>query len=451
MSTSITLQDLVQFPLPGTNAPANLQFSPDGRWLSYLHSQDNSLVRQLLGYDLQTGQSQLLVQPPDGGNTDDTISREEALRRERLRQREFGITQYDWSARGQLLIPLRGSLYVQDGADQPLRLLVEGQPAPCLDPHFSPDGRWVAYVQDAELYVVPSAGGTPTQITHGARGTGKTNGLADYIAQEEFSRGRGFWWSPDSQWLAFAEVDETHIPAYPILHLGKESVGEESQEWHRYPFAGAANAIVRLGVVSREGGPVVWQALGDNPDFYLGRVHWLANGRLAAQRLNRAQTELHLLVFDPQTGADRLLLQEQSDVWVNLNHLFRALPDGRFLWGSERTGFQHLYLYDADGRLIRPLTAGEWLVEAVLAVDTKAGMVYFSATEASPLQTQVYAVSLAGGAVRPLTHQPGMHQVVMDVGHGRFAAVHHQLNQPPIVRLHTLGDGQETADRKSVV
>src|SRR5690606_22270114 len=124
-------------------------------------------------------------QPPDGGNTDSTISREEALRRERLRQREFGVTEYHWSPAGQqLLLPLRGSLYIQDepGSQRPLRLLVAGTPHPCLDPHFSPDGQWVAYVQDAELYVVPVAGGQPQQITSGARGSGKTNGLAEYIA-----------------------------------------------------------------------------------------------------------------------------------------------------------------------------------------------------------------------------------------------------------------------------
>ena len=98
-----------------------------------------------------------------------------------------------------LLIPLQGALYVQDGEGAPLREIVPSGQHPALDPQLSPDGAWVAYVQDAELYVVSADGGAPRQMTDGARGTGKTHGLAEYIAQEEMGRSHGFWWSPDSR------------------------------------------------------------------------------------------------------------------------------------------------------------------------------------------------------------------------------------------------------------
>ena len=97
----------------------------------------------------------------------------------------------------------------------------------------------------------PPAGGEPQQITSGARGTGKTNGLAEYIAQEELARRHGYWWSPDSQKLAFVEVDETHIPIYRIMHQGKDAVSDAAQEDHRYPFAGMPNARAILSAVRK--------------------------------------------------------------------------------------------------------------------------------------------------------------------------------------------------------
>lgn len=438
----LTLEETIKFPLPGMNAPGMLRFSPDGRAITYLYSPDSSLTRQLYAYDLETGTARLLITPPDGGATDDNIPLAEALRRERLRQREFGVTSYAWAGDGRtLLIPLRGSLYVKDMPDGELRLLVEGSKSPILDPQFSPDGQWAAYARDGEIYIAPVSGGEPRQITFGARETGKTHGLAEYIAQEELARRRGYWWSPDGRFIAFTEVDERHIPVYPIVHQGKEGSGRPFVEEHRYPFAGEANAIVRLAVISIDGGEPVWLDLGDNTDVYLARVNWLPDGRLAAQILNRAQDQLDLLRFDPQTGEKTLLLRETSEVWINLHKMFRPLKDGRFLWASERSGFMHLYLHDEAGKLVRPLTQGDWLVEEIVSVDEKAGIVYFTATHPDPRERHLYAVSLDGGEIRPLTPEPGLHAIVANRQKTQFLDVWHNLNRPPTVTLRSLADG----------
>ncbi|MEZ4590091.1 MAG: DPP IV N-terminal domain-containing protein [Chloroflexota bacterium] len=287
----LDLNDIVQFPLPGMNVPGSLTFSPDGRFLTYLFSSDGGLVRQLYAYDFSAGTARLLIAPSEQSGSEENLSLEEKLRRERLRQRELGITRYEWAPKtGQMLVPQPDGLYIFAGEDEGLRPLLTNPAKPIQDPHFSPDGQWLAFVQDAELYVLPTAGGEPQQITGGARGTGKTNGLAEYIAQEELGRRRGYWWSPDSQKLAFVEVDETHIPVYRIVHQGKDAVGDGAQEDHRYPFVGMPNAKVRLGVVGRDGGAVQWLDLGDDDYIYLARVKWLPNGRLTAQILNREQT-----------------------------------------------------------------------------------------------------------------------------------------------------------------
>jgi dipeptidyl-peptidase-4 len=426
--------------------PGAIAWSPDDRLITYLHSPDRGLTRQLYAFDPASGEHHVLLAPTDGGATEQNISLEEQLRRERMRQRELGVTQYAWARRtNRLLVPLRGDIYIQDGMGAPLRKIVDSNGVPALNPQLSPDGASVAYVQDAELYVVSAEGGEPRQLTSGARGTGITHGLAEYVAQEEMARSAGFWWSQDSAWLAFEEADETHIPIYRIMHQGKDATGANAQEVHRYPFAGAPNAKVRLGVVPASGGDPVWMDLGANPDIYLARVQWLPDGSLSAQIENREQTTLDLLRFDPRTGERSRLLQETNDVWINLHHMFRPLKSGShagsFIWASERDGFQHLYLYDQDGRLIRQLTRGEWMVESIAGVDEQRGLAYFTATSESPLETHLYAVALEGGEPRKITGAAGKHAVVLDHNNTRFVDTHDSLGQPPTITLRALEDG----------
>jgi dipeptidyl-peptidase-4 len=442
--TSEFVQAVARYPLPGMAIPSDIAFSPDDAFITYLYSAARDLVNQLYAFDPETGESRLVLDPRDRGYTEENVTPEEALRRERQRQRALGVTHYAWAKdQNRVLLPLQGRVFIKDmpafdHGDAPLREVAWDADAPALDPHFSPDGQWIAYVQDAELYVAAIGGGPARQLTHGARGSGKTHGLAEYIAQEEMGRSRGFWWSPSGQYLAFTEVDETHIPLYRIVHQGKETVSEET---HRYPFAGAPNAKVRLGVVSVQGGEPVWMDLGDE-DLYLARVQWLPDGTLCAQLENRAQTELDLVCFDPATGCRRSLLHEESDVWINLHDMFRPLDEGGFIWISERTGFRHLYLYDAQGCLVRPLTQGVWIVDAIVGVDQARALVYFTATRASPLERHLYVVSFSGDGVRQITQSPGMHQVVVDHGYRRFVDTYHALDHPPTVTLRALETGE---------
>lgn len=442
------IEAVAKYPLPGMAFPGAFAFSPDDKLITYLFSPEKSLTRQLYGFDPETGQQSLLVTPPEGGTTEEKLSLEEALRRERQRQRELGVTHYAWAKEAnRILIPLPDGIYVSEGPNTPLRKVVDSSNKPALDAQFSPDGKWVAYVQEAELYGVPAEGGEPRQLTQGARGTGKTHGLAEFIAQEEMQRSHGFWWSHDSQWIAFTEVDETHIPPYRIVHQGKDAVGEGAQEDHHYPFAGQANARVRLGVVSVEGGEPVWMDLGDDDDIYLARVDWLADGTLSAQLENREQTELELVRFDPATGRRDTLPGERSEVWINLHDMFKPLKrtdrdhGGSFIWASERTGFRHLYLYDRQGTLIHPLTEGEWLVDEVVGVDEENEQVYFTATRDGPTEKQLYAVSFAAGEPRRITAEAGMHTVVLDHGFRRYIDLHQALDKPPTVSLRSLTDG----------
>ena len=411
-----TLEDVARLPAPGTSAPTAIAFSPDGAVVSYLLAGTEDLDRRLYALNLEDGSTTPLLEPKHGVS-EENISREEKLRRERAREMGLGVSSYAWAKQAAVLLtPLPDGVYIDgDRRIEP----------PALDPQLSPDGAHVAYVRDGDLWV------DDRRLTHAAE-DGLTYGLADYIAQEEMDRYHGFWWSPDGTRIAFQENDERHVPHFRISH-----VEDNDDELHRYPFVGADNAKVRLGVVELDSGDVTWL---DLPPFeYLARVDWSLDGKLLVQTEDRGQQTLTLSRFD---GTERTtLLEESSDVWINLHDMLRPLPDGGFLWASERSGFRHLYVYDADAKLVQQLTDGEWQVDSVDAVDTETGRVWFSATMDGATERHLYEVSFDGGEIRRLTDAPGVHHCTVEPRLGLFVDLHSSTGAQPTAVVRRLGDG----------
>src|SRR4051812_40046668 len=236
MAERLTIEQVARYPRPGIAGPKKLRFRPDGKQVSYLSNSSDSLVQQLRAYDIESGQHIPLTGEAQA-SASQTFSREEELRRERSRTREVGVTDYEYAGDAGatvLLVPTGDGLMVRRGSGA-FELLPDS--AGAIAPKLSPDGSRVAYVREGELYVQDTAGGSPRKLTSGAE-RGITNGLAEFVAQEEMARAEGFWWSPDGGYLAYERVDERHIPIYPILHQGKSTVDVEE---HAYPFAGAEN------------------------------------------------------------------------------------------------------------------------------------------------------------------------------------------------------------------
>jgi len=274
-------------------------------------------------------------------------------------------------------------------------------------------------------------------------------------------RKNGYWWSLDSKFIAFTEVDSSEIPLYRIMHQGKSSVGPDAQEDHAYPFAGASNAKVRLGVVSIAGGPVAWMDLlcGGNcgaeksEEEYLARVNWMPGNVLTAQVLNRDHTKLKILSFDIKTGQRKVVFVEEHSTWINLHDCFTPLDkgvssgSGGFLWASEKTGYRHLYLHDLDGTCLGPLTEGDWMVEQIAGVNEAAGLVYFMGTLDGPLESHLYCVRFIPGKDHPLSdpvrlsHGNGKHVVVLNHQMQSFIDIRDSLACPPFVLLCSLHDG----------
>jgi dipeptidyl-peptidase-4 len=408
---------VARLPPPGTSAPTSIAFSPDGRLVTYLLAGAEDLDRRLLALALDDGSTSLLL-APEGAVTEEDLSPEERLRRERQREYGLGVSSYAWARDAAVLMVPRPDGVLVDGV-----VRVDG---PVIDPQLSPDGTRLAYVRDGDLWVDGSL------VAHG---DGVTSGLAEFIAQEEMDRAHGFWWSLDSQRIAFCQADERGVPEFRIPHAGSDAVEDEV---HRYPFVGSPNAVVRLGVATVATGEVAWFDLGHFE--YLARVDWCPDGSLLVQVQDRAQQQLTLYRFEPD-GTRATVLVETSDVWINLHDLLRPLPDGRFLWASERTGFRHLYLYERDGALVRPLTEGDWQVDSVEAVDAEAGRVWFEGTLDGPTERHLYEVGLAEGSrPRRLTVESGTHRCVVNAKLGLYVDVFSSVSSQPTAVVRRLVD-----------
>jgi len=433
---------IAKLPYPGTIVPGAIAFTPDGKAVTYLKAESASLSRVLWNAELGPGsQPRVVARPPGGGDTDANVSREEALRRERQRLRETGITQVVRADEADpIVVPLGGDLYLQRNGQGPLERLTE-TPSPEIDPQLTRDGSKVAFVRDNELYVLDLQSHKEIQLTKGAQ-EGLTHGLAEFIAQEELDRYSGFWWAPDGSKIAYQETDERHIPLYTIAHQGGD---EYSVETHRYPFAGAANAKVRIGVVAATGGQTRWlSVLEPEEDVYLARALWESPTTLLVQVLPRDQKTLRLYRVDVESDRATLLIEDKSDTWINLHDDLRAVEKtGELLWSSERTGFRHLELHDRDGKLIRTLTAGEWCVDTrsigsqqgVVALDQRRREVWFNATRESPLETQLYRVSLDGGPIERVTRERGTHRTVVAPDGEHYVDIYSSRRKPPVTTL----------------
>ena len=350
--------------------------------------------------------------------------------------------QYEWAPDGgALLFQGPTSLVWFDLKTQAARTLVSGK-KDIADPKFSPDGRYVSFVRDHNLWLVGVGDGKERAFTQGGT-EGIRKGELDWVYPEELEITTAYWWAPDSSAIAYLEVDERKVAQYPLVDFASYS-GEAEQE--RYPPAGGANPIVRVLVASVRGGEARGMDAGAETDIYIARVNWLVDSKhLAIQRLNRAQTVLDLLIADTASGKSRVALSEKDPYWINVSDDLHFWKDGkRFLWSSERSGYRHLYLYDLEGKQLAQLTKGDWEVFAVHGLDETKGLVYFTAAEKSPRERQLYRVGLDGSGFTRITKDGGTHGIDLAPDASAFIDTYSNNMNPPRQDLLRV-DGSRTA------
>ncbi len=297
------------------------------------------------------------------------------------------------------------------------------------DPKLSPDGAKVSFRREHDLYVLDLATHKETRLTRDGSAT-LLNGELDWVYPEELALGTAHWWSPDSKSIAYMQFDTRREPLFPQVSLAPVKAVYEPE---RYPQAGDPNADVRMGVVPAAGGRTRWLNLGETRDMLIPRVYWSPDSKaVAAVKMNRIQNHLELLFADPRNGSSHAVLQENDPYWINLREDLRFLNNGKeFLWASERDGFNHIYRYSSEGRLIAQITRGEWEVTDVACVDEQGGGVFYVSTEAGPLERQLYRVGLDGSGPRRISEGAGTHSINMAPKCGHYLDSYSSLTTPP--------------------
>ncbi len=341
-----------------------------------------------------------------------------------------------WSWNGdhtRFVVNVAKDLFV-GGRDGALRRLTDSPEVAEEIVQWSPDGTRVSFVRDHNVFVVPADGGAELAITT-AGSADRFFGKLDWVYQEEvWGRGdfRACWWSPDSQQLAFLDLDEAPVKEFTIVAA---EPARPAVEVVNYPKAGEPNPQVWLCIAPVAGGAVRRfdvSAYADD-DRLIVRVTWAPDSKeVFFQVQNREQTFLDMLAGEVATGSVRKVFHEDSDCWVEPGPEPQWLADGaEFLWLSERSGYRHLYRYGRGGALRGAVTQGEWQVKKVAAVDEPHGVIWYLGDQASPLQTQLYTVPIAGGEPTQITKGRGTHDVTMAPDHAHFLSTWSSAESPP--------------------
>jgi dipeptidyl-peptidase-4 len=332
-------------------------------------------------------------------------------------------TAKDWSTRtnftltdakdGVLLNESNDLFFARLGGDKAVRLT--NDPREEVGETLSPDGRWLAFVADWNLHVVPTDGSQPERALTSAGDENHLYGRLDWVYQEEvYGRGNfgAMWWSPDSKRLAYLIIDETQVPTYTVTD--HRETHPKNEQW-RYPKAGDPNPKAVLAIVDVAGGaPTMVDLSSYQPDeFLIVRVGWTPDSKQVVYQVqNRIQSWIDIDYADPKTGKTTRILRDTSGPWVAPTSGPYWIDDGaRFLFESERDGYAHLYLYGKDGKLQNRVTQGPWEVDSVDHYDAQSGFVYFMADKEDSKGEQLYRCKLDGQSLERVTKGEGTHTV----------------------------------------
>ena len=458
----LTIERIYDAPALSGKTPQSLKVSPDGKRVTFLRGKDSDQFQlDLWEYDIAAKETRMLVDSKVLLPEDEQLSDAEKAKRERARTASLkGIIEYGFSPDGaKLLFPLNGELFLYDlGADETqqagrVRKLTHKELGFATDARVSPKGGFVSFVRNQNLWLIELATDRSIQLTRDGGGL-VSNGVAEFIAQEEMGRFDGYWWAPDDSMIAFARVDETPVPVQRRFEINAEDTSVVEQ---RYPAAGQPNAAVRLGVIRiADAAPaevantgagsallpaevkIRWVDLGEDRDIYLARAEWFADSSaLSFQVQTRNQRRLDLRAWSARNQSISTLLSESSQTWVNLHDDLQFLDSGDFVWASERDGFKRLYLHGRDGALKHALTPEAWVVDNLLAIDERNDRLFFASGGPDPTQKHVYMtpLSLPVKEVAQITHEAGMHNASFPKQANVFVASHSDPATPPRVRL----------------
>lgn len=405
------------------------------------HCKNAKCIKDIVRYDPATGERSILVAAASlipAGQETPLIIENFAWTEDASKLLIFSNAQRVWreKTRGDywLLDPQTGALQQLGGA---------AAPATMMFATLSPDSKKVAYICENNLYVQNFDDLQITPLTTDG-GPSLINGTADWVNEEEFSLRNGLRWSPDSRMIAYWQFDTSGVSQFPLINHTDSLYPQITH--YAYPKVGETNSACRVGVVSANGGETLW--FESNPDprnHYIPHMEWSSDSqRVLFQQLNRLQNTNHFISGNPQTGTTEIIFTDRDDCWVEVMREWRWVENGeRFLWLSERDGWQHLYSVSIKDSSIHLLTPGDFDVLSLVGVDEKEGCAYFIASPDNATQRYLYRAPLDGsGKSQRITPaaQAGTHDYCFSPdGLWAFHSFS-SFGQPPLIELISLPD-----------
>jgi dipeptidyl-peptidase-4 len=326
--------------------------------------------------------------------------------------------------------------YIYSLADRSMQLATKG----ARTGELSPNGAMLGFERDGDMYVTNLSTHQEKRLTRDASDH-VYNGHFDWVYEEEYGLAQAWKWSPESSYIAYWQLNDS---AEPVVQISDYSGLHQDWEKLRIPQVGDSNATVRIGVVNVSTGQNTWLDTGEKGEFYVPRIYWTSRpDTLAVITLNRPQNTMKLFFFDVKTGGRRQVMTETSKTWLDVYDFYAGVDDmmtfpsdsHEFFLLSDRDGFQHLYRYDYSGKLINQVTRGNWSVTRVEGSDAKKQTVYFTSTEVSPLQRQLYSTRFDGTDQHRITTVKGRHKINMSPTATYFIDTYSSLQQPTQVEL----------------
>lgn len=329
-----------------------------------------------------------------------------------------------------------GIFYAYDLASKSLQLIDKEK---IQEPTFSPDSKKVAYAKNNNIFIKNLETNEVIQITFDGKKNQIINGVCDWVYEEEFSFTRAFEWSGDSKNIAFLKFDETEVPTFSMDIVGNNLY--PTQQVFKYPKAGEKNSIVTLNIYNVAGANTKKIDLGNYE--YLPRIKWTNNPEiLSVITLNRYQNDLKLYAVNASNFTSKILLNEVDKAFVEIQDNLTFLTDNSFIWTSEKGGFNHIYHYSKEGKLINQITKGNWEVTSFYGVNEKSKTVYYQSVEDGSINRTIYSIKLNGTAKKRLTNASGTNEASFSKNLNYFINTFSDANTPPVYTLHQ-GNGNQ--------
>jgi dipeptidyl-peptidase-4 len=328
-----------------------------------------------------------------------------------------------------------GVFYVYDIASKSLQLIDEEK---IQEPTFSPDSKKIAYAKNNNLFIKNLETNEVTQITADGKKNSIINGICDWVYEEEFGFVKAFEWNKNSSFVAFLRFDETEVPTFSMDIVGNELY--PTQQVFKYPKAGEKNATVTLHIFNTSAKETTEIKLGDYE--YIPRLKWTNDANtLSVTTLNRHQNNLKLHFVDITNNTSKVILNETDKAYVDIHDNLTYLLDHSFIWTSENDGFNHIYHYDKNGKLINQVTTGNWEVTNFYGVNEKTNTVFYQSVENGSINRTIYAIDLNGKNKKLLSNSEGTNNASFSKNLDYFINTFSDANTPPIYTLHN-GEGK---------